>query len=40
VVAQCNGVCPTANIRPASQILEGQPWNSSPLASVSPRPAL
>ena len=32
VVAQCNRVCPTANIRLAGSPLEGHPWNSSPLS--------
>jgi hypothetical protein len=34
------GVSVTANIRPASQFLEGQPWDIAPLSSVSPRLAL
>jgi bacterioferritin-associated ferredoxin len=30
VVAQCNAVCPTANIKLATQSLEGSAWNTSP----------
>jgi bacterioferritin-associated ferredoxin len=40
VVAQCNGVCPSANIRPAPAATLVQPWNASPLASTPSRPAL
>ena len=35
VVAQCNGVCPSANIRQASHPLESQAWNSSQRSSDS-----
>ncbi len=30
VVAQCNAIRPTANLRPANQPLESSPWNNSP----------
>ncbi|MBC7547950.1 MAG: (2Fe-2S)-binding protein [Polaromonas sp.] len=35
VVAQCNGVCPTANIRQAGHALAGQPRNPALLSSAS-----